>query len=196
MRTSVSDGAETPAAGIDMLGSDMLQSYLGTSGSTSPVASDVMSSGASASEPGDQSETLMSASSPGASTDSAISVPEESSDATPLLESTCSVESGPDGENYGQPALPEGITAPRYVSLHSHHIGRLGRTLTRAMCRCRVCCMWKVEAPSGLSHSCNPSLMGHLVRVTSQQTALISSCSTPRPLSLARRSTHNAPRRT
>jgi hypothetical protein len=119
MRTSVSDGAETPAAGIDMLGSDMLQSYLGTSGSTSPVASDVRSPGASATEHGDENETLMSASSPGASTDSATSVPEESSDATPLLESTCSVELGPDGENYGQPALPEGITAPRYVSLHT-----------------------------------------------------------------------------
>ncbi len=83
------------------------------------------------------------------------------------------VEAGPEGENYGCVVLPDGITAPRYSHHHHHYHHRVvvleeheGLTGVFAY-RCRLCCMWKAEAPSGKPHTCKPALLGHLVRTSS-----------------------------
>ncbi len=80
------------------------------------------------------------------------------------------VEEGPEGENYGCVVLPDGIAAPRYNHHYRHHAIVLeeheGLTGVFAY-RCRLCCMWKAQAPSGKPHTCKSALLGHLVRTSS-----------------------------
>jgi hypothetical protein len=85
------------------------------------------------------------------------------------------VEEGPEGENYGCVVLPDGITAPRYSRHHYHHhviVFEEHEVLTGVFTyRCRLCCMWKAEAPGGKPHTCKPALLGHLVRTSASRVA-------------------------
>lgn len=81
-----------------------------------------------------------SAAATGSNQDQVVEAGEKPSAGADEPSNNTAVEEGPEGENYGCVVLPDGITAPR----------------------CRLCCMWKAEPPSGKPHTCKPALLGHL----------------------------------
>jgi hypothetical protein len=109
-----------------------------------------------------------SAAATGSNQDQVVEAGEKPSAGADEPSNNTAVEEGPEGENYGCVVLPDGITAPRY-SHHHHHVivfeehEVLTGVFTR---RCRLCCMWKAEPPSGKPHTCKPALLGHLVRIS------------------------------